>query len=292
MSTNFRKESKGIRCTFKFNVERYNSAMEVVNDCKTRAITNNRFNDMRKVDYDDWRGVSSYEEALNFMRDGYQPTVEKLKQKVKSMRMGNGKRVSFKNNIVGVVPVVPLAMMGVPNNMIDMRMKPIKCKVIDVYYDMAVECSTSSQKIIECGQKLLGAIMELENAGYRFNIYAMQAYSSDHGTDVDADVLLVKVKSSGQPLDLKRISFPLTHTAFFRVIGFDWYSKTPNGKYRGGYGHSLYASSNQEECEAVIKNMFGENAVYFSGRIIRDKDEKYLKEVLEDAGNKKANKSR
>ena len=256
--------------------EMYRSANEVVSDCEKRQITNSSFQNIREEDNWEWRGVKSYDDALDLMRNGYQPTVEKLKDQLKISRQGNGKRISFVNNIVGANPVVPLAMMGVPNCMIDMRMKPIKCKVIDVYYDMTMSCAVSPEEIIKNGQKLLGVILELERVGYRFNLYGIQTYSGED----DVDVLAVKVKSANQPIDLKRISFPLTHVGFFRVIGFDWYSKTPNGKYRCGYGRGLGYRLDDNQIKVFAKEMFGNNAVYISATRMSDRDSEYLKRVF------------
>ena len=157
---------------YKVMVESYSSAMNVVNDCRQRSITDSSFNDKSKQDFGSWEGVDSYEEALDLMKNGYQPVVDTLKTKLNANKMGERKRISFQNNIVGAVPVVPLAMMGVPNNMIDMKMKPIKCKVLDIYYDMTCSCGTKSKDIIENGRKLLSAIIQLEKEGYRFNLYA------------------------------------------------------------------------------------------------------------------------
>ena len=95
-------------------------------------------------------------------------------------------------------------------------------------------------------------------------------------------MLVVKIKDAAQPLDLKRVSFPMTHTAFFRVIGFDWYSKTPRGKYRSAYGHALVNEGRvNKKIDEIAKTMFGENAVYISGEQLRQEGshaEEYLKE--------------
>lgn len=256
--------------------ERYNSANEVVADCEKRKITDSDFEDVTKATGWEWRGVESYEDALNLMRFGYQPTVEKLKGQLKVSRMGNGKRIAFVNDVVGAVPVVPLALMGIPNSMIDMRMKPIKCKVVDVYYDMTMSCGTDSETIIANGQKLLGAVLELERQGYRFNLYGVQSYYRDDS----ADILTVRVKSANQPINLKRMSFPLTHTGFFRVIGFDWYSKTPEGKFRFGYGHALGYDLNDKDLREFGKKMFGDNAIYIAASRMNDETEEHLKGVL------------
>ena len=262
---------------YKVNIERYESAMEIVEHCKTRPITSSYFNDKSKETFDSWEGVKTYDEALDYLKNGYQPTVDKLKETMKATAQGNGKRISFQNQLAGFAPVVPLALMGVPNSMIGMTMKPIKCKVVDIYYDMSCNCGTSSETIIKNGQKMLSAIMNLEKQGYKFNLYAVQTYCGEN----DLDMLIVKIKSSSNPVDLKRMSFPLTHTAFFRVIGFDWYSRTPKGKYRAGYGTELSRIfRDKQERADCMRQVLGDNALYIRGSEIRDEGEQHIKEAL------------
>lgn len=267
-------------------IERYESARAVVEDCRVRPITDPCFTDRSKKTLElDWEGVSTYEEALNLLEFGYQPTVEKLKEKMKDLgKIGTQKRMRIENSVAGGAPIVPLAMMGLPKSMLETKIKPIKCKVIDVYYDMTCSAGTSPKRIIENGQKLLGAIMELETMGYKFNLYAVQGYSDERSVDM----LVVKIKSSTQPLDLKRMSFPLTHTAFFRVIGFDWYSRCPKAKYRSGYGQALAYNLSEKNLGEFAKQAFGDNALMFSGTNIMNKDEKHIKEALENFGKRKS----
>lgn len=266
-----------------FTIESYNSAAEVVQDCKTRKITDSRFNNMQDGTLGNhdakWCGVDSYEQALDFLENGYQQTVEKLKIGMKANLQGQGKRITFHNDVVGYAPIVPLAIQGVPQAMLNSTMKQIKAKVVDVYYNMTASCGTDSEKIIAAGVKLLSVIVSLEQQGYRFNVYAIQNYY-DRGT---CYTLKVKVKDAMQLVDLKRISFPLAHTGFFRVIGFDWYSKCPEAKYLGGYGHSIDYDFTQERMSKTAKEIFGDNAVWFGcSKIIRENEE-YIKGVLENA---------
>lgn len=269
-----------------FVIESYNSSMDVVKDCKTRSITDDRFNNMQDGSLGGhskrWCGVDSYEQALKFLEEGYQPTVEKLKVGIKANLQGQGKRISFHNDIVGYAPIVPLAIIGVPQAMINSRMKPIKAKVVDVYYNMTAGAGTESEDIIKAGVKLLSAVIALEQQGYRFNIYAVQNYYESG----NCYMLKVKVKDSAQPIDLKRISFPLTHTGFFRVVGFDWYSKCPEAKYMSGYGHSLDYSFSNDRMQKVAKELFGDNAVWFGCVKIMKENEDYIKEVLSNAKSK------
>lgn len=266
-----------------FHIERYNSAMEVAEKCRTREITDSSFSNMAEASYDDWRGVESYDQALEFMRGGYQPTVDSMRGVFKANKKGEGTRFAFQNQVQGFAPVVPLALKGVPNCMVSMTMKPIKTKVIDIYYDITASCGVDSEKIINAGKKLLGVVIEMERQGYRFNLYAVQTYSNSDS----CDMLVVKVKDARQPLDLKRISFPLTHTAFFRVIGFDWYSKVPNGKYRCGYGHGICYDFDDDRLKEIAHSLFGKNAIYFSSVKIMDKNADHIRAEVEDNGNSK-----
>ena len=279
--------SKEAGKSYKVNCERYNSVGEMVGLLKTRNMTSSSFDNMSSKTLDSsWTGVNTYDEALEFLGKGYQPVIEKLKERLRANIAGDGKRISFKNDVIGYAPIVPLAMQGVPQSMINHTMKPIKAKVIDLFYDVTVNCETSSNQIIDNGSKILGAILELEQEGYKINLYAMQSYSDYK----DCDMLVIKIKDSRQPIDLKRMSFPLTHTAFFRVIGFDWYSKVPGGKYRSGYGHNINHEFGRDGANAVIRKCVeNDKAVVLYGKEILDEGVEHIKEVIKnESGNKRS----
>lgn len=288
MAYNFQKKVAAFG-NANINVEVFDSANEVAEVSSRRTITDSRFHDMSDSHQVDkyWTGVSSLGEALELMKTGYQPTVDKMKTglKAKANVQGQSKRISFFNDVVGYSPIVPLALLGVPNSMQNSYMKPIKAKVLNIYYDMTASCGTSKEAIIEAGQKLLAAIMELEMQGYKFNLYAIQSYFNGR----TADMLCTKIKSSNTPLDLKRISFPLTHTAYFRVIGFDWYSKTPKGKYRDSYGHALGYDFNERQMQEGFKEIFGSNCIVFScAKVLKNETEHFKNVIMENSKEAKA----
>lgn len=262
------------RRNYKIHVEEFNSAMEVAETCKNRSRTSTSFHDtpnerMRTS----WHGVENYDEALDLLRNGYEPQVTMAE--IKRIANGTDKRISFVNDIVGFTPVVPLALSGVPNCMVNTRMRPMKNKVVSIYYDMTHSCGVTPEDIIDDGKKILGAIMAIESKGYRVNLFAVQTYSDESSTDM----LVVKVKSSDRPFDLKRMSFPTMHTAFFRVIGFDWYSKVPNGTYRCGYGHS-FGRELEGKTKDAIRETFGDGAIYLCDTILRKETKESLESVL------------
>lgn len=266
---------------YKLRMERFESASEVVDTCAARQITDSSFQDVKTTSDWAWCGVESYENAMELMRTGYQTAVEEFKKSV-DVKGNNLRRISFRNNLVGLSPVVPLALKNVPNCMIDMTMKPIKAKVIDVYYDVTASCGTKPEEIIARGKKLLGVIKKLELSGYRINLYGVQTYS-DY---TECDMLVVKLKSSDRPIDLKRLSFPLIHPSFFRVIGFDWYSKFPIGKYRSGYGCALGYTLKEEEVKELASQVFGKNSIFLTGIAIGGCSEDKLEEVIKNGDSK------
>jgi len=261
----------------KFNVELFDSGYEVVTISKDRQITDACFKNKRTQKLDkSWEGVSNWGEAEDLMANGYQPVVDKIKaMKITAKRVG--KRVQFKNEVVGYQPVVPLYLMGVPNNMINAKVKKIKTKVLNVYYNNGCSCDYSAEQLEEAGKKLLSAILELEMQGYRFNLNAVQVY---YRRKEGADVLAIKLKNSYTPVDLKRMSFQLVHPAFFRVIGFDWYSRTPRGTYRSGYGYPMDRDFNDEQVNKGFEEIFGQPCVVIQAQKIINADIPYLKELL------------
>lgn len=259
------------------HMEQFSHPCEVAEVNRTRTITDRRFDDKSR-DHSmskSWEGVDSFEEAMEYLENGYQPNVEKLEVGDAELQ-GIEKRIKFQNDVAGFAPIVPLAIMGVPNCMINCHMKPIKAKVLDVYYDMTASCGTDPDDLLKAGQKMLSAILQLEMQGYKFNLYTTQNYYDDG----EADMIVVKVKGSNEPLNIKRMSFALCHPAFFRVVGFDWYSRVPGGKYRSGYGRSMFYAMDRDEAEVIFRDVFGDNAVAFSATKILNRDEEYLKDTL------------
>ena len=252
---------------FNVVIEEYNSAFDVAEDCNTRPMTSSSFQDIRKDGDWGWNGCDSYEQALDLLRNGYVDKVEEIRKEVDKSVRRQGKRITFNNDIVGYAPIVPLAILGVPNSMINSTMKSIKTKVLEICYDMTCSCGTDSEKIINVGVEFLKVVAGLEMQGYRVKLTAVQTYTNYK----NSYILKVNLKSDNQPLDLKRISFPTMHTGFFRVIGFDWYSKTPRGQYLGGYGHALtYEFTNDEELKDFKTKVFGNNVVFIAVKKLLD----------------------
>lgn len=267
------------------NIETFNSANEVASTIETRTITDKKFSDETHggnfYHNAEWVGATR-DEAYTMLREGYQPVCDELKRIKMHGLAGTEKRVKQFNNVAGFQPIIPNAIMGLPNSMIDTRIMPIKTKVLDIYYDCTASSGNKAQALIDAGKKMLSVVLKLEQKGYRFNIYAVQDY---YRPSTDCDMLCVKVKSASQPLDIKRMSFPMAHSAFFRGIGFEWYAKFPKGKYRFGFGHAFAYAHSQETIQQEFTKMFGRNAIFFAAKTLIENHstEKYIEEVIDNA---------
>lgn len=246
-----------------------------------RKITDPRFEDVRsEIPDPDWTGVKTYEEALRLLTNGYQPAVKQIYEEisVKSGRPVNGRNRGYivKTAPEGFQPVVPLAIMGLPNSMVTCVRGQNGAKVLNLFVDTTCLESTSILMMTFWGIQLMKMIYNLEMCGNKINLYVCQAFAGKAG----ADMLCLKVKNSNTPLDLRRISFPLCHTAFTRVIGFDWYSKFPAGVYRKSYGTVLVNAVGKDEAHRLIRTMFGPSALFVTYKELEAGGESYLRRAL------------
>lgn len=139
--------------------------------------------------------------------------------------------------VQGFAPHVANYIAGVPNSMINARMKHIKQNVVTVYYNSAVSGNVEASSIMESVAKLCCALIRLEAQGIRTNVYA--------GTlgheDTQSVCFSVKIKSSGQPFDTLKMMYPLAHPSFNRRHKFRFVEVTEGVKpkeWRYGYGSS------------------------------------------------------
>lgn len=267
--------------TLSVRAEFYNCVEELIKDCETLPVRHSEYKLKGKFD-PKWEGVSTYEEAMSLLRNGYNPVVEALKAELKATN-AHGPRFAFENNIHGFAPIVPLAIKGVPTCMNNMTIEPLKVKVLDVCYDMGINGGYTTEQVLKAGKTVLGAILELEQKGYRVNLTAVQRHYSESVKALD--FMCVKIKASNTPLDIKRMSYPLIHPSFFRVVGFDWQGKSPITRYLGsGRGHTFVTHYTSNEVKEIARAIFGKYATYISAEAVIDSDydKNMLKETFTD----------
>lgn len=258
---------------YTYNIEEFDNAMEIVRTNRTREHRHNGNALTRREP--SFIGVETYEEAEEMLESGWTKGLSELKDAVKKVSYAvDGKRISTKNEIVGFAPIVPLAIQGVPNCMINTYYKPIKSKVINIYYSIGCSCGVDHKDILKVGMVAMKYISKLESNGYRVRLTALQAYSNDSS----ADVMLLRLKSENQPMDLRRVMFPMMHPAMFRAIGFGWFERSPVSRERSGYGMPIGKSDGSRE--ENIRELIGDNALFMDCADYVDKKEADIEKAM------------
>lgn len=280
------KDTAGTGRRNTYDIEEFNSITEFVTTINNRDINPNYSGRDTRQDIESnpsWYGAKNFKQAQDWLFHGWNEKTGEIvafKEKAKSMNIK--KMITFRNDIVGFAPIVPLAIMGVPENMIQSTRKVIKTKVVDIIYDMGATCGINKNRMIEAGVKMTKLIISLENSGYRVNLRGMINFESTERGKASQTVL-IRLKDANQPIDINKLMFPLFHTAMFRGIGFDYLERKPDIPYLSGYGTQIGSDLNKEQAQALIKRVIDKNALYLSYYIIdrMDSEEELYKEVTE-----------
>lgn len=212
----------------------------------------------RYNDDDDWAGAS-YKQARNMLTHGYEKTVKAVHAKVNQLqKQGVTKPPTRVRDYVGFTPIVPNVILGIPKAMWNNKQVPKKSKVVTLVYDCGVSCCVSSEELAEHGAQVVSYVMNLERLGYRVRIDAIAGFSGSK-----TYMVRIPVKNENNPINLKRVSFPMTHVGMLRTLGFDWYERCPDAIEMGGYGTPLYCL-NDDKRERLMKDVLGENEYYIN----------------------------
>ena len=169
-------------------------------------------------------------------------------------------RQQYFNAPVGYSPNVPNAIMGLPNSMISSRTEPKKTKVIDVLYDAGFSANVAPKLVADFGNRVLNYIQKLEKLGYRVRLSVFIAFSEEKSDKFYA--CKIQLKNERQPLNLKRVAYPLLSSGMLRMLFFDWLETCPNSEYILCYGVPLYHKSikSQEKILELVRE--NSNQVY------------------------------
>ena len=263
--------------------EVYSSTTELLKVTHDRPLKG-RWDTINGYNHDPtWTGAKDFAEAEGMLVNGWSKNVDRVNAVVKNAkRAADGKKISFVNGVVGFAPVVPLALQGVPNCMLTTHVKVLKNKVLDIYFDGGYLGHYGVEMMLKAGEKMLAQIIALEAQGYRVRL----SFIHYQGTTYSQIGMAVRIKNEAQPLDVKRVMFPMFHPAMFRLIHGAWSDRVPECE---GYldGCTIVNHFSDAECAQIIREQMGETAIYVSGqrmceRGLNDgKAEAYIKECLQ-----------
>lgn len=203
-------------------------------------------------------GTRTLQEALDLMKNGYREPLVKVKQSldkaIKSKGFADVPKKRPRNSVVGFVPHVPNSILNLPQSMINIEQTPMKAKVINIKYDMSINAGTDKDVIERAGIAVLNIVNFLELRGFRVNLDCMP-FNGEVSNEFAS--VSIKLKDSRQPLDLLKLTFPLTHPSFFRRLGFRWLETVPeltSDSFASGYGRAIANKTYDEAKEYFMKH--------------------------------------
>ena len=257
--------------------EKFESVTEFIHTIDTRKVRES-FEDKQHSQTKDFEFTEtfSYEEANNLFLYGDKKNADKLNEalrKIKAQGKGNETRNKLYNSPCGFMPIVPKVLAGDPQNMLAIRKERYNStKVLNVAYNVAVDCTRTTEDLIKTAAKVANVIASLEKNGYRVNLYA---YSCGRDLKYNYYSLLVKIKDSGKYLDTLRIAYALVNPSFYRRHIFGYMERLKGFYLNRSYGKIV----NEEGCKECLPI----NACYLSYYFCSGKTEEEIAKYIESA---------
>lgn len=180
--------------------------------------------------------TENFEEAVELFKNGWSDMASNLVQKLKVIENKEQVTMKPKNtlSVCGYQAIVPLYLNGVPNNMVNKKMVPVKQKVITINKSIDYNAGTSADDIVDESIKALQIVKKLENQGLRVNLNIVIG-STRHSSGF---FVKVRIKSASEKLNVSKLAFPLVHPSMLRRLFFRWMEVYPNitKQYVGNYG--------------------------------------------------------
>lgn len=253
-----------------FTYVEYTSIQQFIDMLHAKRISS-RDNSSEDTD-SDWSGTSSLDEAITLLTKGDKESLTLLKD-AKAITDVMFKDVEVKrpknvNSVEGHQPIVPHAIMGLPESMIKTVRQPKKNKVVNIFINSSQSGGTKKEDIAFHGAMMLSAIEQLEKNGYRVGIYVGKiAYLSESESLTGH---IVNIKQPMAPLNILKCSFYMVNPSFLRRICFKIDETEPKIEdcTHSGYGQA----TNYDNIEDVVTNTFREKMLVYDNRIDIDKD--------------------
>lgn len=233
--------------------------------------------------------TESFEEADELMKYGDKKNAAKLNKAIKvnapAFGVANKKRPF--NAVWGFIPNVGAALAGDPLNMIMMQNVPMNKKVITIIFDRSVDHTIKTNEIVDTSARLINAIIALESAGKRVNLYIANGFANTGYESADESlIILTKIKDSGSIFDKAKMAYSLINASYHRRHSFkalEVQEGLHSSKFTDCYGYP----PNKKLTAKILKEKHFDYDALFTFYDIRYKDDNGIKTLIESNEDKK-----
>lgn len=222
-----------------------------------------------KISKSNWHGTKTFDEAAELFKSGWTLGAQELTKKLKLAETQKEVQMTYKNilSMCGYQAIVPLYLQGVPNNMVNKKIVPVKNKVITINKTLSASASVSSERLKEESIKCFQIIKKVEASGIRVNLNLM--ISTGHVC------VKIRLKSANEKLNISKLAFPLVHPAMFRRLYFRFIETYPTIPSNFEYGYGYVPD------EVQFASVCGKNEIVLP-TLLRDNTEEEIKMLSVD----------
>ena len=186
--------------------------------------------------------TKNFDEAVQLFKSGWSDMAGKLVQKLKVIESKTVPMMKprSKLDVCGYQAIVPLYLQGVPNNMVNKKMVPVKQKVITLNKSIDYNAGVGTEQIINESIKAMQIVKKLEAQGYRCNLNIVLGSTADKQFFVK-----VRIKSANEKLNVSKLAFPLVHPSMLRRLFFRFMEVYPNVTKNFVHGYGTPATSSE-----------------------------------------------
>lgn len=194
-----------------------------------------------------WTKTESFEEAVQLFKNGWSDMATNLVQKLKVIESKTQPTMKPRNklDVVGYQPIVPLYLQGVPNNMMNKKMVPVKQKILTLNKSIDYHGGVSANQIVEESIKAMQIVKKLEAQGFRCNLNIVLGTSAGWGKDAKQFIIKLRIKSANEKLNVSKLAFPLVHPSMLRRLFFRFIEVYPHVTKNFTHGYGAPATSSE-----------------------------------------------
>ena len=275
--TDPKSASQGIRVF----AEHFSSAAELVSYCEGRAyvpgMERNDFFNGENPNNPSWSDFKSSKELLELIENGVldQELLVGVNRYARTAMVKDEEKLTQRcMDVVGGGVDVPAYLTGIPTCMHSMKRKKVKSKIVKLCIYCKALCDVDKNDYKQAGELITKTVAKLEKAGYRIRLIAMDAYEDGdyyerpHSMFDGRHAIWVVthvIKKENEPMNYRRIMFPLTRMAYHRGLGFGWMAVNgaPNICGLGGSIERVIRDNGERE-EMFAKACGAENYIILS----------------------------
>lgn len=202
-------------------IQKFESMLEFTNQVKLPRAEDNTYCSSGKSGDKDWAGTNNFPQAVELAENGWPDGLKKIKKAIEDLEALPVMEPLPVFDVCGEAFNLDAVLTGQPENMFYfIPQESNKPRVIPISFAFNFTAKTNSREIIKRGAAIASAVNDLENQGFRVELYAHKL-TRHPGNESGNDLFtIIKIKDADQHLDLERLVYIAAHPSMNRRLGF------------------------------------------------------------------------